>query len=130
MSFIQYKKYLDKGKLKDLNLNLPRQKRLTIVLSDSKGNYVKDHVKSKVGRDIRWWNVKGLTSELSVYWLIKKLDFKIRKHSPLSRYVWLGTCNLTTKLPGAVTLNRNYMKDCEETISRYNKSSTYCSSRK
>ena len=126
MSFIQYKKYLEKAK--DLDKDLPTRKRFPIVLSDSKGNYVKPYVKS-IGRDIRWWNVRGLTTEAAVDWVIGKNDSKIRKHGPLCIYVWLGTCDLTTKSSRVVSLNRNFKKDCDETMARYERLSAYCSSR-
>ena len=76
------------------------------MLSDSKGNYIKNHVRSKVGQAIRWWSVKGLTTKVAVDWLFEKIDTKVRKYGPISLYVWLGTCDFTTKRCNTVTLDR------------------------
>lgn len=61
MSLAHYSKYLHK--VDSLDLDLPPRKRTAIVISDSKGNYIKQHATNRVEQDIIWYCNKGQTSE-------------------------------------------------------------------
>ena len=70
--------------------------RTPVVLSDSKGERLKNCVKTDLEKGIIWWVKAGSKSQDSIEWLEKILDQEIQVLGPIHLYVWLATCNLTT----------------------------------
>jgi len=68
-----------------------------VILSDSKGNYLKDQVHHPEDRQIVWWNKRGTNIKNSLHWLEKNIKSKIKELGNIHIYIWLGTCDLTTK---------------------------------
>ncbi|CAC5401871.1 unnamed protein product [Mytilus coruscus] len=69
-----------------------------ILLSDSKGNYLKEFLgNTVVDNKVKCWCKSGSTVEKSYYWLKANIENKILIHGKLWIYIWLGTCNITTK---------------------------------
>jgi hypothetical protein len=68
-----------------------------VILSDSKGNYLKDQVLHPEDRQIVWWNKRGTNIKNSLHWLEKNIKSKINELGNIHLYIWLGTCDLTTK---------------------------------
>ncbi|CAC5418220.1 unnamed protein product [Mytilus coruscus] len=68
-----------------------------VVLSDSKGVYLKDQVRHPEDRQIIWWNKRGTNIQNSLHWLEKNIKNKINELGNIHLYIWLGTCDLTTK---------------------------------
>ena len=68
-----------------------------VILSDSKGNYIKDQVHHQEDRQIVWWNKRGTNINNSLHWLEKNIKSKIKELGNIHIYIWLGTCDLTTK---------------------------------
>lgn len=116
MSLAHYSKYLHKAD--SLDRDLPSRKRTAIVLSDSKGNYIKQHVTNRVEQDIIWCCNKSQTSEAGLHWLFANIDKKLERYGELSIYIWLGTCDLTIK-GKYVALKSNYLDVSAKTIEKY-----------
>ena len=68
-----------------------------VILSDSKGNHLKDQVLHPEDRQIVWWNKRGTNIKNSLHWLEKNIKSKINELGNIHLYIWLGTCDLTTK---------------------------------
>lgn len=75
---------------------------IPVVLSDSKGGYLKSEVSNNntVEQSIIWWAQSSATIQDRITWLKENLHNKIRLLGNIHLYVWLGTCNLTTKDKG------------------------------
>ena len=63
-----------------------------VILSDSKGVYLKGKILHPEDRQFVWWNI-----ERELYWLGEHIHDKIRELGDIHLYIWLGTCNLTKK---------------------------------
>jgi hypothetical protein len=69
-----------------------------ILLSDSKGKYLKEFlVNSVVENRVQFWYKGSPTTRQTVDWLRDNIDRKIQRHGPLWIYIWVGTCDLTKK---------------------------------
>ena len=68
-----------------------------VVLSDSKGLRLKREVDSTVECSIVWWCKAGATIENRITWLKENIKGKLRLLGSIRLYVWLGTCNITSK---------------------------------
>lgn len=68
-----------------------------IILSDSKGLRLEQHVDIGFQRDIIWWCKPGATCEDRVNFLKNHLEKELQRHPKIVLYVWIGNCNLTTK---------------------------------
>jgi len=80
--------------------------RVPVVLSDSKGLYLKSSVSQRVEQNILWWCKSGRKTSEGVNWLKENLPRKIRLLGNIHLYVWLATCDFTSKTKGgAVSLN-------------------------
>jgi hypothetical protein len=73
-----------------------------IVLTDSKGNWLKRQISDETENQIIWQAKSGARVEESTRWLKNNIANKIIRHGDIWLYVWLGTCNLTRK-------NKNYI---------------------
>ena len=96
MSLSKLQKYLDKPR----PLVIGHRYRVPVLLSDSKGCYLKDHGLDQdhpVERQIDWMCKRGAKVQAGVDWLKQDINRKIRFLGNISLYVWLGTCNLTTR---------------------------------
>lgn len=83
-------------------INKPRpnpegNRKLTpVVLTDSKGG-ISQYVAHNTEREIIWWYKGGSKTEHSASWLRRNIARNIINHGDIWLYVWLGTCDLTTK---------------------------------
>ncbi|CAC5399465.1 chlN [Mytilus coruscus] len=68
-----------------------------VVLSDSKGLRFASQVVHPFDRNILWWCASGRTIQQGYDWLTKNIEDKIKRHGNLHIFVWLGTCNTTTR---------------------------------
>lgn len=68
-----------------------------VVFSDSKGKYLEKKVADKHEREIKWWTKSGVNTNEGYIWLQNKLKSKIKKIGNIWLYVWLGTCDITSK---------------------------------
>ena len=68
-----------------------------IVLSDSKGRYVKDVQYTLPGFDIRFEGRSGFRLFQGLNWLKANLQSLVTLYSHITLNVWLGTCDLTVK---------------------------------
>ena len=83
-------------------MNLPQSRKVTALLSDSKGPYLQDWVSSnskdsEVKQDIKWWWKRSRTTPEGLIWLTRKFNRKLRSYGDLHIYCWLGSCDLTGK---------------------------------
>ena len=67
------------------------------ILTDSKGNWLKRQTSNEIENQIIWQAKSGAKVEESTRWLKSNIAEKIERHGDIWLYVWLGTCNLTTK---------------------------------
>ncbi|VDI11084.1 Hypothetical predicted protein [Mytilus galloprovincialis] len=72
-------------------------RRRPVILSYSKGFSLRNNIISPFDQNIIWWCKKGVTIEQSFAWLKRNLPTKLYEIGDIALYVWLGTCNLTTK---------------------------------
>ena len=76
------------------------------ILSVSKGLYLKSSVSQRVEQNILWWCESSRKTSKGVNSLKENLPRKIRLMGNIHVYVWLATCDLTSKTKGgAVSLN-------------------------
>jgi len=104
-------KYLDKTK--DIKSSVISLKRQPIVLSDSKGNYLKTFADSGFEKDIVWCCKGGASVNQSFDWFVTKAQQLYKKYGKFELFVWLGTCDFTHKNKNYISLNPSY---CEEDI--------------
>jgi len=72
---------------------------IPVLLSDSKGICLKKQVRTNasVEKQIVWWCEGGASIQKQYRWLQKNLETEVALIGPIHLYIWLGTCNLTTK---------------------------------
>lgn len=66
-----------------------------VVLSDSKGFYLKQHL--DFPNNIQWCSKRGATTVEQFNYLKRTLQILLQKYSKITVFVWLGTCDLTYK---------------------------------
>ena len=74
--------------------------RIPIVLTDSKGQYLKAQVQDVHPENkLVWWAKSGAGTEEQFNWLRENLKSELvnLQSDHLTLYIWLGTCDLTTK---------------------------------
>lgn len=71
--------------------------RTPVLLSDSKGSYLKDQVTINPETFIKFWCKSGATAEDRLQYLKQNLEAHIETYTNITLFVWLGTCNLTSK---------------------------------
>lgn len=80
-----------------------------VMLSDSKGEYIKTQVLHHEDRNIVWWCKKGDTIEKRLRWLGTNISDKINRLRNIHLYVWLGTCDITSKTSdGTISLRSQH----------------------
>ncbi|CAC5379859.1 unnamed protein product [Mytilus coruscus] len=80
-----------------LRNKLPHQSfnKTPIILSDSKGKYLKLQRNLPIESGVRFWYKKGATTRDSYKYLEGQIDEAVRHYNNIVFYVWLGTCDLT-----------------------------------
>ena len=84
--------------------------RTLVLLSDSKGFTLKEQIKINPESYIEFWCKKGATAEDRLDYLQENLSHSLIRLNQITLFVWIGTCNLTTKSDGFIELastNRN-----------------------
>ena len=71
-----------------------------VVLSDSKGLCLQSKVSSRVENNILWWSERSRTTQAGGEWLKENLPNKIRLLGNIHLYIWLRTCDFTSKSKG------------------------------
>ena len=93
---------MTENKLRKL-INKPRdppkgeRRHKPIILADSKGKRLEEHIYHDIDKEIDWNSKGGAQVEGSTNWLRRNITRKIIRYGDIWLYVWLGTCNLTTK---------------------------------
>lgn len=77
---------------------LPQLKVTPMVLTDSKGSYLKSEVSTAIESSVIWWYNSGWNSDTGLGYLTRNVTAAIRTYGRIHVYVWLGTCDLTKKL--------------------------------
>lgn len=103
MSKAKLQKFLDKTR--ESAVGSPKFK--PCILSDSKGNYLRRHAAHPVETEIEWFCKSGSSVENSKRWLQRNIAKKIINFGNIWLYVWLGTCNLTTKNKQYISLSHS-----------------------
>lgn len=71
--------------------------RTPVVLSDSKALCLQEVVSSDTSKHIIWWAQRGAKVSDRVVWLKQNIKDKIKELGSIHLYVWLATCDLTSK---------------------------------
>ena len=93
---------MTENKLRKL-INKPRdppkgeRRHKPVILADSKGKRLEEHIYHDIDKEIDWNSKGGAQVEGSTNWLRRNIARKIIRYGDIWLYVWLGTCNLTTK---------------------------------
>jgi hypothetical protein len=105
MSLAKLNKYLNKYSAAVIPAQ-SQKLRVPVVLSDSKGLYLKSSVSQRVEQNILWWYESSRKTSKGVNRLKENLPRKIRLLGNIHLYVWFATCDLASKTKGgAVILN-------------------------
>lgn len=86
-----------------------------VIVSDSKGKYLKRVAPETVYSKIQWCCKGGATTPDIANFLSKNIAKLVTKHGNLSLYIWSGTCDFTKKEKKFVTLRR----PTETTLEKY-----------
>lgn len=70
---------------------------LPVVFTDSKGYSLENNINVNFDRNIRWWCESGAKIEDRYNWLKRELPTHLYNLGDIALYIWLGTCDLTTK---------------------------------
>lgn len=81
----------------------------SFLISDSKGNYVRKHsdLIEDFGYSIEFICKGGARFADQYYWLTRNLHNKVRQYGSIVLYIWLGTCDLTSKQGKYIDLRHN-----------------------
>lgn len=92
-----------------------------VVISDSKGNYLKQQCSSEIENTVVWKCKSCQTSTLGLELLSKEIDDLIQEYIWL--HIWLGTCDLTTLSTTGrhryLTLNESAESDSTQTVRNF-----------
>ena len=100
-----------------IEADLPQVKRKTaVVICDSKGNYLKHHIQSRLEQDIVWLGHSGLSTKDGIDLFKSELPRLTRAYGRLSMYIFLGTCDITQKVGDFIVLRPNYRSIRTEVI--------------
>jgi hypothetical protein len=66
-------------------------------LSDSKGYSLRDQATNIVEQNIKWWCIADRNSTQALDWLRQNIDEQLGHCDNIALYVWIGSCDLTTK---------------------------------
>lgn len=89
-----------------------RQRKIPIIVADSKADYVRPYVEDPC-IIIRWWYHGGASTQNRLQLLRERLPRAINRRNSYILYVWTGTCDLTYKRRGYT-----YLKSCSEDDNR------------
>ena len=86
---------------------LPNLRVTPIILTDSKGRYLKSQISSQIEGSVVWWYGGGWNSDKGLSFLTENIKDAQCRHVRVHVYVWLGTCDLTirTGTKGHICLN-------------------------
>lgn len=85
--------------------NLSRQSVRPVIVSDSKGNYLKPHEDNNY--NIIWDSRGGRTTEGCLNWIHDNIIQLLKNHGKIHLFVWAGTCDLTEKNGQTIKLRDN-----------------------
>ncbi|KAK3101656.1 hypothetical protein FSP39_005248 [Pinctada imbricata] len=111
----QYKKYIEKPR----SAPIGDRKLQPIILSDSKGNWLKNHVSDDVEKQIIWQSKSGARIADSTNWLKRNIAKSIINYGDIWLYVWIGTCDLTSKNKKYISLRHNNEDGIREITTKY-----------
>ena len=116
MSLSKIEKYLDRP-LKTHKF----QTKYGILLSSSKGNYVKPHsdILKSVNFDIEFACKAGGTFPYQFHWLKRNLPSRVSYYGRVVIFVWLGTCDLTVKTDQYIDLKHGTEGEAVSAVTTY-----------
>ena len=100
--------------------NITTKTFIPVVLSDSKGDCLKSVVTNRDEQSIIWWNKAGDIIQNRIIWLKENLHHKKSLLGNIHLYVWLGTCNITSRdESGFISLSPNPADKFDFIIDKY-----------
>ena len=97
----------------------PRIRKL-LIISDSKGRYLREHIQSPVENQIIWQCKSGRTTYESYNWLLQNIDHQIGQHDNIHFYIWLATCVLISYNPPFIYLACENSDGIHHIVDTYN----------
>lgn len=73
-----------------------------IVVSDSKGRYLKSYVE----QEIKWIHQSGASTDDIYRWLSRNINKLISEYQKVAIYIWTGTCDATFKENKCINVKR------------------------
>ena len=101
------------------NLSFRSRTQTPLVLSDSKGNWLQKHVRYDAEKDLLWAAKGGASVQDRLEWLKTNLAEEKESHGDIWLYVWLGTCNLTSKNKRYITLKSEDDREVNNILAKY-----------
>ena len=94
---------------------LAKEKKDKCLVSASKGKRLREQViiSSSIERSIVWLCRSGLTTREGINWLKTRLSALQSDHGELCVFIFLGTCDFTTKTGYFITINENHETERE-----------------
>lgn len=102
MSNSKLRKSLKKIQVQDCSLKCK-----PVLISDSKGRYLKSVTGNSTVSKIEWFCRSGATSVDTYSWLHTHLKDLVTKHKEISLYIWIGTCDFTSKEKRYIALQKS-----------------------
>ena len=98
--------YLDKPLV---GLSGKSQSKYAIIVSSSKGNYLKPHcdILESVGFQLEFACKPGATFPDRFHWLRRNLQNRVYYYTNIVLFVWIGTCDLTKKTDKFIELKHD-----------------------
>ena len=89
--------------------HLHPQSKYAVLISSSKGNYIKPHrdILRAINYKLRFVCRGGATFAKQFRWLESNLEFLVHRHNQVVVIVWLGTCDLTEKSEKFISLRHS-----------------------
>lgn len=123
MSNSKLKKYIEKNS----NLAGPDFSLVPVCITDSKGKYIqRTKTESVVQNRIIWHCKAGLNSSTAEKWLKANISELRKRHGSFQLYIWLGTCDLTSKEGRYISLKPNSEEALEVLQNNYRKIKVLC----
>lgn len=89
--------YLESFESVSLSRDLPQRQLTPIIISDSKGNYLKRVASNQIEKGIVWKNRKGQTACDGIEWAIRQVDNFRFNYGRFELFIFLGTCDFCIK---------------------------------
>ena len=104
---------------KDREAPTGQRRKKPIILTDSKGNWLRKYVAHPIERELVWRAKSGDDIEKRTTWIKNNIAKEIIQHGDIWVYVWLSTCDLTTKNKQYISLRSEDDATINKIVKKY-----------